>query len=348
MATQHHSSHSTPSQPAFDLLQELITSAPPRSGAAARPERRGVPESPGLDLLQELLTAPPAVSSSRGRPVALRSAAEQRRHALRGYRLRTWVDTALHQTERLLFLGSVLVFGYWFVDGPVRDWLHYQQEPSITRPAAAAIRPLAARPPGPPSSTLRDAHDRNSLHAAPLPYISSESATITDSAEASRFEERDEPEDDFIAPRQRPLDAPVVVAPPQPTHLVIPAIGLDTSVKEVFIVDGAWEVAEYAAGYLHGTSLPGDGNTVLAGHAGLRGAVFRDIGALRPNDDVFLEAAGWRYHYRVRESKAVWPEQVEVLDPTPKPVLTMLTCTNWDTQRLVVVADLVDSKPTTA
>jgi sortase A len=47
----------------------------------------------------------------------------------------------------------------------------------------------------------------------------------------------------------------------------------------------------------------------------------------------------------VRDSKNVWPTQVEVLDPTDTPVVTLITCTNWDTQRLVVVADLVDSKP---
>ena len=83
----------------------------------------------------------------------------------------------------------------------------------------------------------------------------------------------------------------------------------------------------------------------MAGHAGIRGAVFRDLGAVAATNDIYLDAAGWRYHYRVRDSKSVWPNQVEVLDATPKPVLTLMTCTNWDTQRLVVVADLVDSKP---
>ena len=147
-----------------------------------------------------------------------------------------------------------------------------------------------------------------------------------------------------MAPRQGAVTEPLAVAP-QPNHLSIPSIQLDTPVKEVFVVDGAWEVADYAAGYLHDTGLPGSGNTVLAGHAGIRGAVFRDLGALVANDDIYLDAAGWRYHYRVRDAKSVWPNQVEVLDPTPKPVLTMMTCTNWDTQRLVVVADLIDSKP---
>jgi sortase A len=116
-------------------------------------------------------------------------------------------------------------------------------------------------------------------------------------------------------------------------------------VVETFIVNEEWEVAEYAAGYLNGTAFPGDGNTALAGHAGLRGAVFRDLGALQWGDDVYVDAGGWRFHYRVRESKNVWPDQVEVLDPSQTPILTLMTCTNWDTQRLVVVADLVESKP---
>jgi sortase A len=164
-----------------------------------------------------------------------------------------------------------------------------------------------------------------------LPYITNDMASAP-------------PADDFLAPRQGNVSAPLIEAP-QPTHLQIPSIGLDTPVKEVFIVDGAWQVADYAAGYLHDTGLPGSGNTVLAGHAGLRGAVFRDLGALAANADVYLDAAGWRYHYRVRESQSVWPTQVEVLEPTTIPVLTLMTCTNWDTQRLVVVADLIDSKP---
>ena len=85
----------------------------------------------------------------------------------------------------------------------------------------------------------------------------------------------------------------------------------------------------------------------ISGHLGLRGGVFATLPALQPGADIYIDAGGWRYHYRVRESKNVWPEQVEILDQTPTAVLTLLTCTNWDTQRLVVVADLVESKPFT-
>ena len=217
---------------------------------------------------------------------------------------------------------ALMMFGYWFVDGPLRDWLH-EQEPSLASApvavAAVAVQPVAG-PAKPRAATI-----------VPLPSVN------TNTASAPLM-------DDFMAPRQGLVSEPLAVAS-QPNHLSIPAIQLDTPVKEVFVVENAWEVADYAAGYLHDTGLPGSGNTVLAGHAGLRGAVFRDLGELVANNDIYLDAAGWRYHYRVRESKSVWPDQVEVLDPTPTAVLTLMTCTNWDTQRLVVVADLIDSKP---
>lgn len=291
---------------------------------ATRPRPTSASENQGSqDLLQALLETPPAPAASWPQPVALRSRVELRNHALGGYLLRTWVDGLLSHLEWVLAVAALLVFGFWLADGPIRDWLHERQ--AATAPAAV---PVAAAAPPAPTAPPR----QNRASAAPLPFT-------TPNMELPAAES------DFIAPRPRPQPEPVAVAP-QPTNLLIPAIAVDTPVKEVFVVDGAWEVADYAAGYLHDTGLPGEaGNTVLAGHAGLRGAVFRDLGALKPGDDVYLDAAGWRYHYRVRDSKNVWPTQVEVLDPTDTPIVTLITCTNWDTQRLVVVADLVDSKP---
>jgi sortase A len=247
---------------------------------------------------------------------------ELQRQALRGFQLRTWVDTWLQHGERLLLALALLIFGYWFVDGPLRDWLH-EQAPSVAN-APVAVAAVAV-----PTAAVRAKPRAGDFVPLPSVNINSASAPATD---------------DFMAPRQGALSGPLAIAP-QPNHLVIPSIQLDTPVREVFVVDSAWEVADYAAGYLHDTGLPGSGNTVLAGHAGIRGAVFRDLGALVYDDDIYLDAAGWRYHYRVRDAKSVWPNQLEVLDATPRPVLTLMTCTNWDTQRLVVVADLIDSKP---
>jgi sortase A len=276
------------------------------------------------DLLQALIEAPAAATNRRWAPVALRSAHEQRRHALQGFLLRTWVDSLLRHAERVVILAVVLVFSYWLVDGPVRDLIHDWQAPAAN---AAPARLVQAR-----LATRRPESDPPQRRAKLLPYVT---PAMADPA----------PVDEFLAPRQGVVAAPVAGSP-QPTQLLIPAINLDTPVKEVFVVNGAWEVADYAAGYLHGTGMPGEkGNAVLAGHAGLRGAVFRDLGSLAAGDDIYVDAAGWRYRYRVRESKNVMPAQIDVLDPTPSATLTLMTCTNWDTQRLVVVADLVESKP---
>jgi sortase A len=134
----------------------------------------------------------------------------------------------------------------------------------------------------------------------------------------------------------------------RPIHVQAPSVGLDASVVEVFLRDGAWEVADYAAGYLHGTGTPGDGNVVLAGHKGIRGAVFAGIEALTVGDEIAVDTADRRFRYRVREAGVVWPSQVNVMFPTTTPTLTLLTCTNWDMQRFVVIADLVESAPLAA
>jgi len=274
------------------------------------------------DLLRTLIEAPPSHADARLAPIVLRSVEVQRDHALRGFLRRTWVDRALWRAERLLVLAAFVVFAAWFIDGPLRDWWYLRAQ------AAAVSAPPAQRVPEP----ARPAQAQLPDPAVALPFV-------TDAMAASL------PADEFITPRQALPVAPVAVDP-LPTRLQIPALTLDTAVKEVFVVDGVWQVADYAAGYMHGTGLPGErGNTVLSGHAGMRGAVFGGLGRLAPGDDVFLEAGGWRYQYRVRASTAVWPTQIEVLDPTDTPVLTLITCTNWDTQRLVVTADLIGALP---
>lgn len=126
-----------------------------------------------------------------------------------------------------------------------------------------------------------------------------------------------------------------------PTRLVIPAIELDTPVKEVTIENGVWQVAEYAAGYHRGTARPGTiGNTVISGHKGLYGGVFARLEELSPGDEVFLYAGPHIYRYIVEEKRSVWPHQVEVMAQTARPILTLITCTAYDMQRLIVIARL--------
>ena len=302
------------------------------------------------ELLRRLIESPLPPSGGWKAPVALRSKDEHKRHALRSYLLRNWVDKALKHAEQLLASAAVIVFGIWLVDGPVRDWVHARSAPGTTvlaapdrAPPPPALQVIDAapatrsEPDARPTAGPRGAGAAAALmDAVPLPFVTDQAAALPSAAG---------PPPAAPAPPAAGTELTAKMSP-EPTRLIIPAIGLDTGVREVFVVDGVWEVAEYAAGYLSGTALPGeDGNTALAGHAGLRGAVFRDLGALAPGDEVFLEAGGKRFRYAVRATQAVWPTQVEVLEPTATPTLTMITCTNWDTQRLVVVADLIDSQP---
>jgi sortase A len=265
------------------------------------------------DLLQALISNQPPKDSLA--PVALRSRHQQRDHALQAFQRRTWVDRMLPRVERVLIVGLLVVLGVWLWNGPIYDWLH-APPPLAQAVAQPTAVPVKAEP----------------LVNAPLPF------TVPDM-------EVPLPADDYLVPRQAAESIGANEAVAQPVRLLVPTIGLDTPIKEVFVVDGAWEVADYAAGYLNGTALPGEGNTALAGHAGLRGAVFRDLGKLVEGDPVSLEAGGWIYEYRVRTAYNVWPTQVEVLEAGTNPILTLITCTNWDTQRLIVVADLVASKP---
>jgi sortase A len=273
---------------------------------------------------------------------------------------RSWVDSALLFGERLLTAALIAGIAYSVVDGPVRDWLHDRapvaQANSVPVTEAANV-PVAeapkvavakreaatATPRQPPVIERRRPHPE--LGEA-LPSINTRPRNVPKAP----------PPNDYLQPARRfvPAPAPVaemepVAAAPipaldrRPTHLRAPRVGIDTRVVEVFHKEGAWQVADYAAGYLHGTGVPGEGNVVMAGHKGIRGSVFAQLERLKVGDEVFVEAAGQRFRYQVRATGNVWPTQVSIMYPTPMPTLTLLTCTNWDMQRFVVIADLVDS-----
>jgi sortase A len=293
-------------------------------------QEQASPAADDADLLAALLSSEVPSRGSQPRPARVRSATQQQQIALRGFLLRNWIDRVLQLAERGLVLAALLAFGYWMFDGPVRDWLHARRD-------AQVVWADAARPTPTPALTLPSVANSPVADGAPsLPFTRPEDAAPPAMGGVSR--------DEFLVPQAVP--AAPVADDPRPMRLAFPSLAQTMDVREIYVVGGEWEVAEYAAGYHFGTALPGNiGNSVFSGHAGLRGAVFKDLGRLNPGDEVVIETARWQYTYRVRGSQNVWPTQVEVMDPTPTPTLTLITCTNWDTQRLVVVADLVGARP---
>jgi sortase A len=103
-------------------------------------------------------------------------------------------------------------------------------------------------------------------------------------------------------------------------RLEIPRVGLS-----VIVAEGTDEnTLERAVGHVSGTALPGEpGNVGLVGH---RDTYFRTLERVRPGDTIRLTGPDGRHTYRVGDVDVVSPRQVDVLDPTPTPSLTLVTC----------------------
>jgi len=137
------------------------------------------------------------------------------------------------------------------------------------------------------------------------------------------------------------------------TRLVIPAIDVDAPVVVIPIRNGTWDVEQitHEVGHLQGTASPGDNsNVVMAGHITLTAGgygPFRGLAQLQPGDEVLVYIGGQEgYVYKVDSVKTVEATDVEVAYPTTEPILTLITCVNWDpvqgryNDRLVVIAHL--------
>jgi sortase A len=130
-------------------------------------------------------------------------------------------------------------------------------------------------------------------------------------------------------------------ARPIPGHAVgiirIPEIGLDMAVVEGITP----EDLKKGPGHYPGTPLPGArGNVGIAGHRTTYARPFWALDRLDVGDRILVDTRRGRFIYRVAWARVVAPYQVEVLDPTPQPSLTLTTCNPKFSaaQRLVVRA----------
>jgi sortase A len=128
--------------------------------------------------------------------------------------------------------------------------------------------------------------------------------------------------------------------PQQAVQIDIPAI----SVQNWPVVQGdGWEQLKKGVGQHIGSANPGEnGNVVLAGHDDVFGEVFRNLDKLQPGDQVVLYTLQQQFIYRVTETRIVDPSQVDVMNPTSDPTITLISCYPYmvDKQRIVVFAKL--------
>ncbi len=79
-----------------------------------------------------------------------------------------------------------------------------------------------------------------------------------------------------------------------------------------------------AVGHLPETAFPGEaGNVALAGH---RDTIFRGLKGLGLDDRIFLTTADGRFEYAIEKLSIVQPHETAVLEPGPRPSLTLITC----------------------
>lgn len=156
------------------------------------------------------------------------------------------------------------------------------------------------------------------------------------------------PNDAEIPEHLRPLvqslaNIPVPTpGPEQGIRIQIPPIHVDAP-----IVQGDnWEQLKKGVGQHIGSANPGEkNNMVLTGHDDVFGEIFRDLEKLRPGDQVILYTSQHSYIYIVTGSKIVEKNQVEVMAPSQKAIVTLITCYPYmvDNKRIVVTAELLQS-----
>ncbi len=123
--------------------------------------------------------------------------------------------------------------------------------------------------------------------------------------------------------------------------LSIPRLGLST-----VVVEGAEESdLKLGPGHIPGTSLPGEGGNV--GVAGHRDTFFRPLRLIRKDDAIKMTTHEREQQYKVTATKIVTPDEVQVLYPTGRETLTLVTCYPFAfvgpaPKRFIVRADCVD------
>lgn len=127
--------------------------------------------------------------------------------------------------------------------------------------------------------------------------------------------------------------------PEQATRIQIPAIGVDAPIVQG---DG-WEQLKKGVAQHIGSADPGDkGNVVLSAHNDIFGEIFRDLDRLQPGDEITIYTNQRSYSYIVSDTKVVEPTQVDIMDSTSQPTLTLISCYPYlvDNKRIAVITRL--------
>jgi sortase A len=165
--------------------------------------------------------------------------------------------------------------------------------------------------------------------------------TPPDSPGGARPNEAEIPENLRPLVQSLPAVAIPTPGPEQARNIYIPALW---NASAPVVQGDGWEQLKRGVGQHVGSVNPGDvGNLVLSAHNDIFGELFRDLDKLKPGDEILVSTATREYTYRVTGFRIVEPTEVEVMESTARPTITLISCYPYlkDTQRIVVFGELV-------
>jgi sortase A len=165
--------------------------------------------------------------------------------------------------------------------------------------------------------------------------------TPPDSPGGARPNEAEIPENLRPLVQSLPAVAIPTPGPEQARSIYIPALW---NASAPVVQGDGWEQLKRGVGQHIGSADPGNvGNLVLSAHNDIFGELFRDLDKLKPGDEILVSTTTREYIYRVTGLRIVEPTEVEVMEATPRPTITLISCYPYlkDTERIVVFGELV-------
>ena len=140
-------------------------------------------------------------------------------------------------------------------------------------------------------------------------------------------------------------DTKAAPTPPPAAGTILGRLEAPTVKLSTVVLEGSDDgTLSRGSGHIEDTPFPGDaGNVGIAGH---RDTTFRALRNIHVGDALEFKTADRLYRYRISKTLIVGPDDVYVLDPTPRPALTLVTCYPFEfvghaPRRFIVRADLV-------
>ena len=122
------------------------------------------------------------------------------------------------------------------------------------------------------------------------------------------------------AAAEAPAVSSIVAAGAPLATLSIPRLHLSAVVFE----GSDHRTLRHGPGHIEHTARPGEsGNIGIAGH---RDTFFRPLRQAQVGDEILLDTPDARWRYQVTSVRIVSPHEMQVLDPTAEPTLTLVTC----------------------